>query len=330
MRQQRPTLHDVARLAGLSTSTVSRALTGARPVSPDIASRVQTAADQLGYRPDTVARSLRRQETQTLGLVVADITNPFFPLLVQAVEHETRRAGFALLLADAQNDADIEKQSVALLLDKRIDALLISPSHRFLSQAAIDAARRVVPVIQLDRVADESVGYVRVDQAAAVRLLVDHFLSRGRRHLAFIGSETSVSTSWERQQAFLDYAQAHDPAAVVRVLSGDFSVEWGRTAAKRLIEHWPEVDAIMCANDLIALGAQQMLGSLSIDLPRAVAISGFDDTLIASASRLTSVRQPVRELAAAAVTATIEAVGDGREIIAETLPPTLITRESTE
>jgi LacI family transcriptional regulator len=142
-QQKRVTIHDVARLAGLSTSSVSRALTGARQVRPGVTERVEQAARQLGYRPDAVARSLRRQETRTLGLIVADITNPFFPVVVQAVEREAREAGFGLLLVDAQNDAAIEEESVRLLLDKRVDALLIAPSHRFLSRSVIDAAAAV-------------------------------------------------------------------------------------------------------------------------------------------------------------------------------------------
>lgn len=328
-QQRRVTIHDVARLAGLSTSSVSRALTGARPVNPEVAERVAEAVRQLGYRPDAVARSLRRQETRTLGLIVADITNPFFPVVVQAVEREARGAGFGLLLVDAQNDAEIEKESVKLLLDKRIDALLISPSHRFLSRAVIDTASAVVPVMQLDRVVDESKGYVRVDQTHAVGQLVDHMVDEGRIHLAFIGSDPSVSTSWERQEAFLRTAPLRDPAAAGRVLVGDFTVQWGRAAARQIRELWPEVNGVVCANDLIAFGALQELTSRGISVPGSIAISGFDDTLIASASQLTSIRQPVAEMAEIAVREAINGAGVDAEPSHTTLIPELVIRNSS-
>jgi LacI family transcriptional regulator len=327
--QQRVTIHDVARLAGLSTSSVSRALTGARPVNSDVAERVARAAKQLGYRPNAVARSLRRQETQTVGLVVSDITNPFFPLVVQAVERAAHEASFGLLLADTQNDAAIEEENVKLLLDKRIDALLISPSHRFLSRATISAAAAEIPVIQLDRVADDAISFVRVDQRDAIVQLIDHMVEGGRRHLAFIGSDPSVSTSWERQEAFLAVAPETDPAAAGRVLVGDFTVEWGRSAARRVHELWPEVNGVICANDLIGYGALQAFTGLGVSVPGDVAITGFDDTLIAQASRLTSVRQPVAELAEIAVRTAVHRVGDGENPQFSTLRPELVIRSSS-
>lgn len=327
---QRATVHDVARLAGLSTSSVSRALSGARPVSPEVAERAWKAAEQLGYRPDAVAQSLRTQATRTLGLVIADIANPFFPLLIQAVEHACRAAGLSLLLADAENDIDVERESVRLLLDKRIDGLLISPSHRFLSQAAIASASRVVPVVQLDRVADERIGFVRVDQAAGVRAIVEHLRSRGREHLGFIGSDASVSTSWERQLAFVESAAELDPLAPVRVLAGDFTVEWGREAALRMVSHWPNVNGIVCANDLIALGARQALLADGRSVPESIAIAGFDDTIIASAGQLTSVRQPLADLAARAVAMCLSATAGGDALEQITLSPELVVRASTE
>lgn len=328
MAYQKATVQDVARLAGLSTASVSRALSGARPVSPDVAERVARAAEQLGYRPDTVARSLRTRATATLGLVVADIMNPFFPLLMKAVEKTCRDRGLSLLLADAGDDVDVERECIDLLLDKRIDGLLISPTHRFLSQPAMRAAARYIPVVQLDRVADESLAFVRVDQGAAMGMVVGHLTSRGRSHLAFIGSDTSVSTSWERQVAFIEAATALDPRAATRVLSGDFSVEWGREATARILSLWPETDAIVCANDLIALGAMQELATR--DLAHSIAISGFDDTIIATSNRITSVRQPLELVASTAIDLAEAEEKGARSERQMTLHAELMIRASTD
>jgi len=301
--QGRATIHDVAKLAGVSIASVSRVLTGARKVRPEIAQRVRDAATHLGYEPDLVGRSLRRQETQTIGLVVADITNPFFPALVQAVEGVLRGAGLGLLLADAQNDPDIEAGSARLLAGRRVDAMLITPVDRHRSAATVVEASRSVPVVQLDRYAADEVHYVGMDHDGAIADLLAHLRDGGRTHPALIGSDPSVSTSWERQLAFTRRVAALDPAAPARVLVGSYSVEWGRAAAGEIMDRWPEVDAIICANDLIGVGVLQELRRRDLAVPGRVAVTGFDDTLLARTSQpsLTSVRQPVTRMAEAAV-----------------------------
>jgi LacI family transcriptional regulator len=183
--------------------------------------------------------------------------------------------------------------------------------------------------MQFDRVVDESRGFVRVNQETAVAQLIDHMVDQERSHLAFIGSDTSVSTSWERQEAFLRIAPRKDPGATGRVLSGDFTVEWGRRAAQTIHELWPEVNAVICANDLIAFGAMQGFADVGKVAPRDVSISGFDDTLIAQASQLTSVRQPVADMAAIAVRDAIASVGSDSPVPHVTLESALVLRRSS-
>jgi LacI family transcriptional regulator len=329
-QQDRATIHDVARVAGVSIASVSRALTGARRVRPEVAERVRVAAAQLGYEPDQVGRSLRRQETQTIGLVIADITNPFFPALVQALEGAVREAGQGLLLADAQNDPDVEARAIRLLLGRRVDALLITPVDRGRSLPAVVEAARSVPVVQLDRFATPDVHYVGMDHGRAIADVLTHLAGTGRVHPAMIGSDPSVSTSWERQVAFAEHGAALDPAAPDRVMVGEFSVEWGRAAAHRIMDRWPEVDAIVCANDLIGLGALQELHRRGLAIPRRVAVTGFDDTLLAVASEppLTSVRQPVARMAARAVEIVAEGTAEGRPATVR-LPADLVVRASS-
>jgi LacI family transcriptional regulator len=329
-QQDRATIHDVARLAGVSIASVSRALTGARKVRPDVAMRVRQAAEQLGYEPDQVGRSLRRQETQTIGLVIADITNPFFPALIQAVEGVAREAGLGLLLADAANDPAAEAQATRLLLGRRVDAMIITPVDRHRSAATIAEAARSVPVVQLDRFADPHAHYVGMDHGRAIADVLAHLVGAGRANLALIGSDPSVSTSWERQLAFTEQAAAIDPLAPERVLVGSYSVEWGREAAGQIIERWPEVDALVCANDLIGLGVLQELHRRGIVIPRRVAVTGFDNTLLATASEppLTSVNQPVAKMAEQAIDIVTKA-SDLHTPVQLRLPAQLITRASS-
>jgi LacI family transcriptional regulator len=297
----RITIREVAADAGLSISTVSRALTGARAVSPEIVERVRESADRLGYRADSIGRSLRTQRTNTLGLVIPDITNPFFPALVQAIEHAARKHGLSVLIVDADNDPQVERTALRTLLDRRVDAVLISPVHATASLEALAETARVVPTIQVDRVIDAALPWVRVNQSQPIVELVGLLRTGGRDHFAFVGQASTIATSFERESAFAALMSSALPEQPLRVLQGTMSAASAGEAARQIMRDWPETDAIICANDMIAVGVLQGLRS---SLQRLnVAVSGFDDTLIADAMGLTSVRQPIEALASAALAA---------------------------
>jgi LacI family transcriptional regulator len=329
----RVTIHDVARLAGVSTASVSRALSGSRPVSPSVARSVRAAASRLGYEPDAVGRSLRRQETLTVGLVVPNITNAFFPALVQAVEDALQLEGYGLLLADASDDPVRELASVRRLLARRVDALFITPCHRYRSRAAIIESARQVTTVQLDRYASSRADYVGMDHDLAVRDVLEHLAAVGKKHPAMIGSDPAMSTAWERQRSYIRRVGSIDAAGVDRVLVGTFTFDWGRTAAAKVLQAWPEVDALLCANDLIALGATEELRRRGVKVPEQVAVVGFDDTLFATLKEpsLTSVRQPLTEMAREAV-ALIPARSRAQRtgFVRTLLPATLTIRNSTQ
>ena len=316
---RRVTLREVADDAGLSIATVSRALTGSRSVTPQIALKAQEAATRLGYRANSIGRSLRTQRTDTLGLVIPDIANPFFPSLVQAVERAARERGLSVLIADAGNDASVERAALSSLIDHRVDAVLVSPSHSDASRTAVHESSGVIPLVQIDRVIDDSLPYVRVDQARPVRELVAHLRARGKQQFAFVGQPSTITTSFERESAF----RALMTDQPLRVVPATTSAGSGREAARALMQRWPETDAIICANDLLGVGALQELRLLARD---DVAVSGFDDTLIAEAMGLTSVRQPVDELARAALSAALDANAPQ----AVELYSTIVYRDSTD
>lgn len=304
---RRVTIRQVAADAGLSISTVSRTLTGARAVTPEVAEKVRESAERLGYRADSIGRSLRTQRTNTLGLVIPDITNPFFPELVQAIEHAARQRGLGILIADADNDPDVERAALRTLIDRRVDAVLISPTHLTASLEGLAETACIVPTIQIDRVIDVTVPYVRVNQLQPMEAIVNHLRSSGRQHIGFIGQPTTITTAFERESAFEQLMAVSYPADPLRVLSARMSGESGRAATREIMTVWPETDAIICANDVIAVGALQELGAHPGR--RTVAVSGFDDTLLARAMHLTSVRQPVDDIARAALSAAAAPAG---------------------
>jgi LacI family transcriptional regulator len=329
----RARLSDVAKAAGVHPSTASRALTGARGVSPELLTRVRRAADRLGYRVDPIGRALRGNRTGTLGVVVPDIVNPFFPALVQALEQVLRVDGRSLFLCDAGDDPFLEADRIDALLDRRIDGLIVSPVHHTQSAAAIDAAASTLPVVQVDRWCEGTrADFVGVDQASGMAQIVSHLRAQGRTRLAFIGGDLSISTVAERVEAFQRLPLPGD--GVARTVHADLSVDAGVRAVESLASSKePLPDALVCANDLIALGALKGLRSREIPVPAAVAVTGFDDTPFARISNpeLTTVRQPIGQIAEEAIRL-LDRTPDthrGRAAARMILRPELVVRAST-
>lgn len=318
------TIFDVAREAGLSTATVSRVLSESRTVKPETARAVHAAAQRLGYQTNYVARSLRRQRTQTIGLVIPDITNPFFPALVQAIETELRHIGYGLLLADAQNNPLIEAQTIGHLLTRRVDGILISPCDRRRSRQNIATAINHTHVVQIDRHAGMLTHYVGTDQTNAITQVLTHLAGQNRHHLTYLAGPPTASVSYERQTAF----NRHAPGA--HTLLGDFTVEWGRRATETILTNWPHTDAIICSSDLIAAGVLRTLRNHHIAVPTQIAVTGFDDILLAEATEppLTTIRQPITTIAAHAVEL-ITKPPSNHQPTQLRLPASLITRAST-
>lgn len=325
------TLKDVARASGYSVATVSRVMGGTRPVGAETARHVRSIAERLGYRANHVARALRSRSTGTIGLVLPQITNPFFPALVRELEHAVHAGGRALLLADCDDDPVTEAARITALLDRRVDALLVIPVDEKRSREVVVAAAACVPLVLVDRgCGPGAADSVAVDNAAGMALILDHLARTGRRRLCFLGVAGSDSAAIERRLAYETGSTALDPQGAQRVELGDFSVEWGRAAAERI---WPQrPDAVVCANDLIAVGALQRLRQLGANVPSEVAVTGFDDVTIAALAEpaLTTVRQPVAELAAEAARLLDQQLAGGRAATRHSirLAPELVVRAS--
>jgi LacI family transcriptional regulator len=246
---------------------------------------------------------------------VPDITNPFFPAVVQAVEGTLRNAGFSLLLCDAGNDVAAEAELLGNLLAHQADGLLISVCDRIASRHAVRLATSRLPVVQIDRRALGGMPYVGVDQADAIAQLAGHLREQGYRRFAYITPHTGISTAQERLDEFIRQVQPLDPGVGKRIYTGDFSMEWGYEAARRIIAQSTLPDVIACANDLIAVGAVQALREQHIDIPREVAVTGFDDTVLAVATQpqLTTIRQPLGDLGREAVSMLCAAIAQPGE-----------------
>jgi LacI family transcriptional regulator len=326
------TLRDVARLAGVHPSTASRALSGSRTVRPDLVHAVRQAAKELDYQVNQIGRALRRQASDTIGVVVPNIDNPFFPRLVQGIDRALYHQDCGLLLCDANNNPEMEAERLRVLLQRQVDGVIIAPVHRQLSMPAIQQAAREVIVIQFGEVGVPT-DVVMVDESQVMNMLIDHVVSAGRRRLAFITSSDSVSTTMDERLHAYRARMAGDRGALERVYMGDLSLRWGGEAVQAIIAAGrPLPDALICGNDLTALGAMQQLRWAGIRVPDDISVTGIDDTPFGSVSdpELTTVRQPVDQIGDEAVAMLLSRRRDPTRAPRRlTVSPELIIRRSS-
>lgn len=331
---RKATIRDVAERAGVSTATVSRALSGSRPVSDELAKTIRRAADDLGYSGNIIASSLRRSRTDTVGMVVPSIANPFFTSLVVNVEHVLSQRGLQLFLCDSRSDPDVEAQRLRSLVSRQVDGIIISPCHGERSAEAVRVSAKALPVVQLDRFAlDTHTDWVGVDDDAAQALVMDHLAAQGVRTAAFISSELTNSSTELRRAGFFRHAERTGIETREEwTLLGDYSIDWGRESSRVLLQNTSRPDAVVCADDLIALGVLQSCHGLGLSVPNDIMVTGFDDIPFSALSNppLTTIRQPQERIAAEAARLLDHAMSStatGAAHIA--LKPELVVRQST-
>ncbi len=325
------TIDDVARVAGVSTASVSRALSGSRGVRPETLRRVTSAVEELDYRVNPVASALRGKVTRTVGMVVPDIVNPFFPAVVKAVEDALHSSRLSLFLCDASDSSEVEADRLAALLARDVDGVIISPVDAVKSRTAVEAASKRVPLVQVDRHINVESDIVSVDHNRGIQLVLEHLIAEGCSSFAFVTTARRVNIASERLEAYGRCVRPVDRASANRVFAGDFSIAWGVEAATRIAES-ARPQAVVCANDLIALGVLRTFRRRGIRVPEDVAVTGYDDLVLADMvePRLTTVHQPLESLgreAARLVISAIESPGLPRHEVR--LLPELIVRESS-
>lgn len=320
------TIKDVAVAAGVSVATVSRVLAGGASVVEEKRRAVHDACATLGYRPDTLAAALRRGTSGSVGMLIPDITTPFFPAVVRSVEHELARTGTDLLFCDADNDVKAEAQRVETLLRRRVDTLLVCPVDSRASRGALRAAARHVRILQFERYALEDADYVGVDQNAGMAQVAAHLRSRRVGDAVFLGLQERISSIADRAAAFQSACLDNgiSPRATVTLPRPDMPA--ARAYARELLAMGPLPGAVVCANDEVALGLLTELRAAGVRCPEDVMITGYDDVPAAELMGLTTVRQPLHELgreAARMLRYPSDAVRQVR------LAPSLVVRETT-
>jgi len=327
----RPTIYDVARLAGVSTATVSRALNGTGQIAPATRAAIDAAVEQLGYRPNTIARSLVTKSTQTIALLLPDITNPFYAALVSGIQQRALEAGHTMLLCTTEGDPEREEQYLSLLRAKQVDGALVDglvlPPDRIAR-----FVRDGFPIVCLDRDVDSaSVPLVQVDNRLGARMATEHLLSLGHIQIAHVAGAPELRISEERVEGYREaLLAAHltpDPALVA---SGGFTEEGGYRATRALMG--TGFSAVFAANDLSALGVISALTETGWRVPEDVSVVGFDDLRLSryTSPPLTTIRQPAAEIAERATQLLLD-LTHGKQVHQQLhlLEPELIVRGST-
>ncbi|WP_433428691.1 LacI family DNA-binding transcriptional regulator [Nonomuraea sp. CA-141351] len=295
-------IQDVARHAGVSAATVSRVLNGRSTVNPELAARVLAAVRELEYRPNGVARNLRRRQTTLWAVLVSDVGNPFFTSLVRGVEDGGRQFGYSVVLCNTDENRAREAEYIAVALADNMAGVIISPADDSTDISTLVAAGTAVVTIDRE-LAETEVDAVLVDNEKGAEMATTHLLSSGYRRIACITGPRRMSTAMQRLRGYHRALRAFGvPVDRALVRHADFREAGGYSAMAALLDEGVEMDAVFAANNLMTVGAVECLTEREVPIPERLGVIGFDDIPWARLFRpgLSTVRQPTYELGRAA------------------------------
>jgi len=318
------TIRDVARESGVHISTVSRTFSAPHMVNPETRSRVLACAERLGYRPNRAARALITGRTHNIGLIVADIANPFFPPLIKAAESQARQRDYRIFVTDTNEDPSVEEDLVRALAKQVDGVLLCSPR---MANSLVEQLSREVPLVVVNRQIT-GLPSVVMDVAQGARLAIDHLGGLGHRQIALLAGPRGSWTSREMRRSATSAARA--AGAELTVIGPNPPTEGGGMAVADQIAQ-AGVSAVLAYNDLMAIGLVEGLHALGLRVPRDLSVVGVDDISLSRLTRpkLTTVANPTAAAGRAAVDMLL-AHGDDRRTTAQiTLQTELVIRDST-
>jgi LacI family transcriptional regulator len=330
------TIRDVARLAGVSVATTSKVINKKDSVSPKLTQRVLNAMESLDYHPNQIARSLKVRQTRTIGIVLPDITNPFFTDVIRGVESEARYRGYSIILCDSEEDPGVEQTNLNTLFARRVDGVLLAPTRP--NDAQDRLTRRRSPLVFFDRIWPGFTGSAVVtNNLEAAYDATRHLIGLGHRRLAIITGRLELSNGQDRLEGFRKaLQQAGLPLQDEYLQHGDFQLENGYGCGLKLLQLALPPTAIFSCNNQMTLGLMRALGELGVPCPGRVSVLGFDDFDWAAnfSPRLTTVAQPNLEMGKQAVQMLLRKIqsvdrGEGDEQKVVVLKAELRVRDST-
>jgi DNA-binding LacI/PurR family transcriptional regulator len=302
---QRPvSIKDIARAVGVSHPTVSRALHGSPLVAPETAAQIRKAAEEMGYKASLVARSLVTRKTQTIGLVVTTIADPFYFEIVSGIEEVAAAKGYSVILANCQIDPDREIRVVRSLQERRVDGIIVAASRvggLYLSLMS----EMEVPIVLINNQHDgEFIYSVSIDDVEGARDVTNHLIALGHQRIAYMGDPFGCQTDVHRFDGYkAALSEAGLPVRPEFVVEADGLPSGGRAAAHKLLSLAEPPTAIFCYNDMSLLGALRAAAECDLTVPRDLSLVGFDDLFFAPYVQpaITTLRQPKREMGRRAI-----------------------------
>lgn len=333
---ERATLRDVADRAGVHISTASRAL---NPRTRDVVNartlkKVLAAAEALDYRPDQLARSLRTSRSTIVGIVIPDVENPLFGPIVAGAESRLNAYGYSLLIGNADGGPDHTEAVASMLLDRRVDGLILASAVRSDSLVANLAAKRV-PMVLVNRTdSADLVPSIVGDDYFGIGLAMTHLIELGHRRIGHVAGPLGLSTGVARRDAFIDWSRKaglDSPEDRVEV-ADSFQVDAGWAAGDKLLSRHPDLTAIVASNDLLGLGCYRAIRSLGKEVGVDVSVTGYNDIPLLELTHppMTAVRVPYRSMGERAADVLLDLL-DGKVASPDvtTLTPDLVVRGST-
>ncbi|WP_147803701.1 LacI family DNA-binding transcriptional regulator [Alkalicoccus halolimnae] len=322
-----PTIKDVAKQAGVSVATVSRVLNKKGYVSKEAEKAVSAAIKKLDYRPNAVARSLYHKTSGMIGLVLPDISNPFFPELARAVEDVALAYGYTVVFCNTDEEVEKEQKYFEALKQKYVDGIILSTS----SQEQEAYHQLDLPLVALDRILGENIPTVVSENRKGAELAATHLLDNGCRHLAHLRGPEGVGPADERYEGFMEVVRREKIPYIIK--NAGFDMEKAKQTTLKLIRSNPSIDGIFAGSDITAAGAMHALAILGKKVPDDVKVIGFDGIPLGSmlVPGLTTIEQPIYKMGALAARLLIKQIEKNpHDKIYHELPVKLIVRGTTE
>jgi LacI family transcriptional regulator len=303
------TIKDIAKEAHVSFATVSRAFNGVYGVRPATRKRILEIAERLNYTPNGIARGLVRKQTKTIGLILPDITNPFYPEVARGIEEGAKKDGYSVFLCNTNWEQQRQSQYIQILAEKRVDGIIIAPVADA-TDPLLDRLFDTIPVVYVDRPPQNTRrSYVVIDNVRGGFIATEHLIEAGYRAIGFVGGVEQSMPVDERLKGFRMAMERHGLPIEDRFIKiGHFRQETGISYIEELIRQGSYPRAVFAENDIVALGVIQGVRQMGLSVPEDVAVIGFDDIPIASFGyiQLSTVLQPKYEMGVAAVRILIE------------------------
>jgi len=343
------TMRDVAKATGFSPATVSIVLNNAplaRYIAPGTRKKIEEAAKRLGYRPNAMARFLRSKRSQSIGVMLFDVTDPFCTPILRGIENGLYPLGYLPIFADAHNQHERFERYLEMLLERHVDGLIVVANWLFVDiHVLADLNKAEVPTVTIGwEIPGNRVSFAMVDNEAGGRLAIEHLYQLGHRRIAIIRGPKRLIDSAPRWRGIQKFAQSMkleiDPSLVLQlpdVFDANASFDHGYRLTEELLQKKKKFTALLAFDDLTALGAIRALAKAGVSVPDQCSVIGFDDVAISglSAPALTTVRQPLETMGSAAVSIVMEAIKASHEnrewtAVAQKLHPELVIRDSTQ